>query len=516
MMRLGCTAAVLGLLVLGCSDDNAEPSDTAYDQLVEGLGGKADLEALKGLKIVGSGVRNIPNEGLRPTDPPIQANTFERTVSIDLSADSLRLETERNVQFLFPAASTYTEVLREKLGASTEPFLGAPLGALGSDKAAAIRRQETLLTPQLLLKGLTKADFTSQPDVQLDGAAHHRLVLEEAGPAPLTLFINASTGKLTKLETMELDFYKRDVKLEVFFSDYAVAGNLEFPRKLRLARAGDTLFSEDVSSVEVNPSFEATTFDFPGGVTPAFNQELYDRGLLSHQWYYLLDSVGLPFNGIDTAITPKELAPGVLQLVGGSHHSFLIEQASGVVLVDAPFHEDRGKALSQFIATTVPGKALTHVVASHFHEDHVSGIREVLGNSPGAQLVVHESTEEAWQSILTAPSTLREDALAKAPRAVTILTVPDAAQLTLPDASHPVTLYPLETEHAADLLIAREESSNTVFVVDIYSPGNAGQLNADDFAAGLGAHAVPTDNLKIIGGHGGEVHDYVQLQAQLP
>jgi len=515
MKKLVCAAAMLGALAFGCDDDEEEETTSAFDQLVEGLGGQADLDALTGLRIEGSGVRNIPNEGELPANPPIQANSFERTVSLDLSGDALRVDTAKTVEFLFLGAAEYYDVVKGDLGASTEPFGGAPLGALSSDKTAAIRRQETLLTPHLLLKGLTAANFTTEPDVQVDGVAHHRLVL--AGePKPITLYVNATTGTLTKLETMELDFYMRDVKLEVFFSEWAASGNINFPRDLRLVRGGNTLLLEDVSEIAVNPAFAAGTFDFPGGVTPVLNQALLDRGELTHQWYYLLDSIGLPFSGIDTTITPKVLAPGVQQLLGNSHHSFVVEQAAGVVLVDAPFHEDRGKALSDYIATTFPGKPITHVVASHFHEDHVSGIREVLGANPSAKLVVHESTEATWRAILAAPSTLRPDALERAKRTVEIVTVPDAGSLTLADATNALTLYPVETEHAADLLMAHHAPSNSVFVVDIYSPGFAAQFNADDFKASLATHSIPTAALQIVGGHGTEVHDYDDLLTFAP
>ncbi|HKO95082.1 MAG TPA: hypothetical protein VJU61_28200, partial [Polyangiaceae bacterium] len=208
-----CAAAMLGLLTFGCEDEEEE-TPSAFEQLVEGLGGQADLDALTGLRIEGSGVRNIVHEGELPTDAPIQANTFERTVSLDLTGDSLRVDTAKTVQFLFPGDIEYYDVVKGNLGASTEPFGGMPLGALTSDKTAAIRRQETLLTPHLLLKGLTESNFTTEPDVMLDGVNHHRLVLA-GDPMPLTLFVNATTGTLTKLETMELDFYMRDVKLEV-------------------------------------------------------------------------------------------------------------------------------------------------------------------------------------------------------------------------------------------------------------------------------------------------------------
>jgi glyoxylase-like metal-dependent hydrolase (beta-lactamase superfamily II) len=404
--------------------------------------------------------------------------------------------------------------VRGYLVASTQPFFQTPLGALGSDKVASIRRQELLLTPPLLLRELATMSLQQATDVDLDGV-NHRRVVASGGPAPLTLFIDADTGLLSKLETLENDFYRRDVRLEIFFSDWAPAGNLAFPRALRVVRDGQTLFTEEVSAVTVNPTFPATTFVFPEGVDPVFDQELYERGELSHQWYYLLDSIGLPFTGIDVAITPVEIgSPSVVQLTGASHHSFLVEQELGLVLVDAPLHDDRGDALVDYIEATYPSFEIKDVVVSHFHEDHASGIREVLGRT-GARLVVHESTEAFWREILAAPSSLKPDALERSPREVTIATVPEGGELEIPDSINPIVVYHLETSHAADMLLTHVTSNNSVFVVDIFSPGNAAQLGAADLDAALTTHGVPTEDLTIVGGHGG-VGDYAELEAQLP
>ena len=515
-MRKLAWGAGLVLLGLGCGDDEPEPEPTASatDKLIEALGGQENLDALTGLRIAGTGSRLIPHEGLRPADPSIETNNFEREVLLDFAGDAVRVDTNRDIEFLFPGSQEYTDVVRGNLGASSQPFFGAPLGALGSDKAASIRHQELLLAPQFLIREYDPEDFTQEDDVQLEGETHHQLVAT-GGPAPLTLFVNAETGELSKLETQELDFYLRDVKLEVTYSDWepTASGGISFPRELHVARDGFDLFTEEVTEVEANPAFAAETFEFPGGVTPAFDQELWDRGVLSHQWYYLLDSIGLPFNGVDVSINPTSIADGVTHLVGASHHSFLVEQADGLVLVDAPLHDDRGKALFDYIETNFPGKPIKFIVASHFHEDHVSGIREVLGSTE-ATLVVHESVENHWRDVLSAPSTLKPDALEENPRDVTILTVPNDGSIQLEDAGHPLTIYHLNTTHAADMLLTHDTASNSVFVVDIYSPGNASQLGAADLDAALTNFEVPTADLKIVGGHGG-VGDYAQLQSSL-
>lgn len=518
MNRLKLRMGWVGLLALvaACGDDEKEPEagESATEQLIAALGGQEGLDETDGLRIVGSGSRFMPNEGRTPEDEAIEANTFERTVSIDFEQDALRVDTSRDILFLLPASQEYSDIVRGNLGASTQPFFNAPLGALSSDKTASIRRQELLLTPQLLIRELADATITELEDESIDGESHRRIsaVTDPALP-PLTLYINAETGTLSKLETLEHDFYQRDSELEIFYEDWQAAGPTAYPRSLRVVRGGHTLFTEEVTAVAVNPTFAADTFQFPEGVTPQFDADLYLRGQLASQWFYLLDAVGLPFTGIDRSITPVEVGPGVFQLVGGSHHSLLIEQSDGLVLVDAPFHEERGGALVDFAAAEFPGKPITHVVASHFHEDHVSGIREVLGLTE-ASLVVHASVEDFWQSIIEAPSSLKPDALEATPREVEILTVPEAGELVLEDSTQPVSLFHLASDHAVDLLLTHEPASNTVFVVDIYSPGFLYPAAAD-LDASITEHAIPTTDLKIVGGHGGEIHDYADLQANL-
>ena len=520
MLRVTMKVGLVGLLALGaaCSDDEEEettqPEQSATDQLIEALGGQDALDAIEGLSIEGTGSRFVPNEGRTPEDEAIEANTFERTVAINFEDDALRVDTSRDIEFLLPASQEYTDVVRGNLGASSQPFGGAPLGALSSDKTASIRRQETLLTPQLLVRELENATITELDDAPLDGVNQRRVTVAFDSDLPSwTLHINAETGTLTKLETQELDFYQRDSSLEIFYDEWEAAGTTAFPRSLRVVRGAHTLFTEEVSEVAVNPTFRADAFEFPDGITPTFDAELYARGELSSQWFYLLDAIGLPFTGIDTTINPAEVGAGVFQLVGNSHHSFLVEQSDGLLLVDAPFHEERAEALVDFAAAEFPGKPIKYIVASHFHEDHVSGIRQVLGQTDAA-LVVHASVEGFWRSLLDAPSSLKPDALDEAPREVDIQTVPEGGELVLDDATRPVTLYHLESEHAVDLLLTHEPVSNAVFVVDIYSPGFLYPAPADLDATILDK-GIPTANLQIVGGHGGEIHDYAQLQANL-
>lgn len=520
-------ALALSFSAFGCGGDSekgatsvgaqavttTEPRPSTVEALITALGGQRTLDSIQRLRIQGSGTRHIVNEGVRPGDDPDEANTFQRSVSIDLGADALRVDTSRDIVFQFRTSQEYSDTIRGKLGVSTQTVFGIPVGALSSDKVAAIRRQELLLTPHLLLRELTPAALADGKDETLDGALQHTLVAL-GGPAPLTLFVDASSGLITKLQTMEHAFYERDVRLEVLFDDWAPVGDTNFPRSTRVLVNGRERFNQQVSDVTINPAFDAGTFEFPASLTPVFDEALYARGVLSHQWYAMFDSIGLPVSGLDLSIKPVDVARNVRQLVGPTHHTFVVQQQSGLILVDAPQYDERGGALVDYLAAAYPGVPVTHVVASHFHEDHVAGIREVLGRTK-ASLVVQESVAEFWRGLLAAPSTLSPDALADSPRSVNVLTVPDGGELTLDDASNPVTLYHLSTPHAADMLLTRDVASNSVFVVDIYSPGLAVQSGAAELDGAIRSYDIPTAELRIVGAHGAGIDDYATLQASL-
>jgi len=519
-MRTIIPVLCLGFIMTGCPADDEggdppSPADAVADELIEALGGQETFDGLAGFRLQATGSRFIPHEGVNPDDPPIQANTFQRTIAFDLVNDALRVDTAREVLFLFLGMSSYVDIIRGDLGTTTQGFPGGPpLVNLSSDKVASIRMQEMLMNPHALVARFAPAGFESGGDAPLEGVLHHRLIAM-GSPRPLTLFVNADTGQLTKVATTEHDFYLRDVTLEVEYTNWqTTATGVAYPGTVELIRDGDVLISQQVSGFETNPAFAAGTFDFPTDATPMLDAELFARGTMVSQWYYLLDSIGLPFFGVDTGITPVEVVEGVQQLQGGSHHSFVVEQEEGLVLVDAPLHEDRGDALIAYLDDEFDGKPITHVVASHFHEDHTSGIRQVLG-ATDAVLVVHESVVDLWEELLTRPSTISPDALASAPREVEIVTVPDDGDLTLEDATHPVTFYDMNSGHANDLIMAYEPSSNTVFVVDIYSPGFEAQFAAPDLDTTIVDNDIPTDELNILGGHGGLMHTYDDLQGFL-
>src|SRR5439155_1503288 len=72
---------------------------------------------------------------------------------------------------------------------------------------------------------------------------------------------------------------------------------------------------------------------------------------------------------------PTQLAPGVFFLGGGTHNSLAIEQTNGIVIVEPPLYDERSDAVIAWASAQFPGKPITHLVITHFHDDHSGGLR---------------------------------------------------------------------------------------------------------------------------------------------
>lgn len=496
-----------------------DPTLAPLDKMFAALGGRDAVLALEGIEVDATGVRFIAGQGPDPAAEPAVANAYATTTSLDLGQDFARVDTAREVRFLFAGTiQTFAEIAQGDRGAvdGIESGFGFPTGAMGPDRAAAFRKQLRLMHPLLLARAIA-ADETIVRDggeAVLGRLLFHVLVVDDA-VAPIEVYVDAQTGEIARVATVENDYMHRDVPLEAIYLRWEPAGTVRAPREAYLVKDGEILVAEDREVAVVDPTFDAALFDFPAGANPAVDADLALRGERSHQFHYTGQGFGLPFDGIEGPFTANALTPSVVHLVGQTHHSLVVEQQNGLVVIDAPLYDERAEAILDELGTRFPGKSITHVVASHFHEDHVSGIRTLLG-ATNASLVVSAHTADFWREILAAPSTIVPDALAANPRNVAIITVPPSGTLTLPDATNPVTLNNLTNFHAADLLMAYTPDADVAFIVDIYSPGNgAYPFVTAQFRDALVAATFDSPTLRIAGGHGFGTATFAQLESDI-
>src|SRR3954447_10668186 len=143
---------------------------------VAGLGGRASLQRLRTFRLQATGRSFIFDEGLNPSDEGTPALTYTQTLNMELRsvADRLRID---SVRTSLGAARNIREVLVGRLGylSGVDSNGGRPATvAMTFDRWAAVRREQRLLNPQLLLReAVARPSIASTfPSRTLNGRLH--------------------------------------------------------------------------------------------------------------------------------------------------------------------------------------------------------------------------------------------------------------------------------------------------------------------------------------------------------
>src|SRR5690349_194192 len=225
-LRLAAATIVLAVLVpAGLAAAAGAQTRAGTSPLVaralDGVGGRSAITGLRTFRLQTTGRTFIFDEGLRPDNTLTPASTFTQTLNAELrrSGDRLRADSVRTSQ---GAARTVSEVIKGRLGYITgvDANNAAPATtAMTSDRWAAVRREQRLLNPHLLLRDVIAHPSlaTRFPSTTIKGRAHRVLVVNDP-VAPIRLYVDARTGRIDRLSTEDHQYLRRDVRLIVDFS----------------------------------------------------------------------------------------------------------------------------------------------------------------------------------------------------------------------------------------------------------------------------------------------------------
>ncbi len=512
-MKVGVLLAITVILAIAVAGCTAPPPTQPVEKAFDGIGGKTVIENLGAFSYEATGKRGLIFESFTPDDPPRKTTTFTVKVSHDIKGDNLRLDYIRNIDFLGVKTTTNSsEIIAGQMGyiAGSEALRGGPAGDMTSARWASTRRQHRLLNPQLILR-----DIAAYPSIASDGGtavfngARHLLLIVRDDVHPITLFVNAETGQISRLVTKENDYLRRDTDLEITYSGWQEStGGLRFPTDISISFGGQVIHQEKRGNFQVNPTFAADLFKFPPG--PVYNAEAATRGERSSQYHQIFASVGLPKDASQTNVSARELAPGVFFITGGTHNSLAIEQEKGIAVVEAPLDEARSKAVIAWIKSKWPGKPITYIISDHFHIDHSGGLRTYVAE--GATVVLGVGSEQFFTKNLAAKSSIEPDALELAPRTAVINAVPLNGSFAIPDTLRPVTVYHVPSTHAVDLVMAFVEKEGIVFTSDIYTPPGEAGPGAKELNDAIVKYGIKVTT--IAGGHGDTI-SYGEFKGKL-
>lgn len=489
-------------LAAGCGDDESpdEQPDAApdpgpdaaapslLDQAADALGGADALRAIEHVRITGTGTRFEYAEGYAPDDEPHPIYTFTLALDIDVATGRARVERTGNVDFLgaeFPLA--FSEVVASDAGAfaGCDSILGLCSEAMLPQRTAAVSRALRLRNPHLVLRHALETPDAWQegPDRTIDGTTYRTLIIEDEW-RPITLYLDPATKHIALASTDDVDHALGDVELRVYFDDWSDAGDLRFPRGLRMTMDGVVLLTESERSVEVDGAVAPDLFDPLEAAAPITEQADYTWGLQHSQWHERWAAVGIALDSNFDFVDAVEIAAGsdVYLLGGALHNTLAVELEDGVVLVDAPYHERRSQAILAKVSELWPGKPVTHLVLTHFHDDHTAGARTIA--AAGADLIVSEHGVAYFTGVIEAEHALAPDALAKSDVTPTITPVTGTQPLVLGAGERRVEVWPITTAHARDMVMVHVPHAKLVFETDLYSanPQALDQPLLGDFA----------------------------------
>ena len=481
----------------------ASPLATALERAVASIGGKEALEGLESFSLESAGERWILHEGFLPRDEAGPAGSFTLQLTYDITGDNLRLDYIRNSS---GRDREVTEVISDQLGyiSGADANFGPPgVKPLTSDRWASIRKEQRLLNPHIILRdALATPGLVSFGNREtLNGTTHSVLVVHDE-IFSINLYVNEETNQITKLATMELDYFRRDVPLEALYSNWQQFDGFSFPMNVEITLDGETIHSEKRTTIEVNPSLDGDLFEFPSAVSPTFDAELADRGRRTSQFIQAFAYLGFLKDGDHGEVNAIEVRPGIFHLLGGPNNSMVVEQEKGIVVVEGVLHDQRAEAIISWVQDTFPGKPITHVVSTHHHIDHAGGMRPFV--AAGATAIVHEAVEVFFREMFqSTDSKIMPDALDRNPVEATIAVVPADGSFIIADSLRPVGVYTAQTPHAADKMIIFVQNEGIVFVSDIYSPGAPPGPGAEQFNDAVIRNDL--DVTTIVGGHGGTI-----------
>lgn len=456
-------------LVVAAGCTRLTPEQQLVHDVAQALGGVERVNTAGVLTLEGTGRQFNLGQDLRPglAEQTFTVSAYSRVV--DLTGPRARTTLTRTPNFPYfqgPQAQTQVQGVDGDVAYATS---ASGTSTRASTAVAADRRAERFHHPLVLVRAALAAG-AAPPALRTTGDERVLDITTDAGVVTLVVGADAVPRRIESPGTHQ---NLGDVRLTTTFADYVEAGGLRLPTRVSTKvddfTTGDyTVTNRADQTAPLEAPADARSAAAPA--PPAVN------------------------------VTVEEVARGVWFLGGQSHHSVVVLLAGQLVLIEAPQSEARTLAVIAKARTLQPGTPLTHLVLSHHHFDHSTGLRAAIAE--GLTVVAHEGNAAFVADIAKRPFTRQPDALAKAPKAATV--VPVGASHVMGDGARRLELHHVAgNPHSDTMLMAYLPAERLLIQVDAFSPGGTYHPYAANLLATIERLKLRVD--RIVPLHGGIV-----------
>jgi glyoxylase-like metal-dependent hydrolase (beta-lactamase superfamily II) len=525
MRRIGLLLAVF-LVVMSCATTQ-QRGQALVSRGIQAVGGVDALAGIKTLSVKGTVRQWEPEQSKTPGGEMRFAGESTFTAVSDVAGGAARIDWVRNFADPSPRTFTFTEIVTPDAGyvagidstARTKQSLEAnpPAHSMSSLRLAASQRELRRGSALLLLDMQKNPDrVAAVGDVTVAGVAYPAAEYR-VGDQTMTVLFDRATGLPARIRTLDYDSIWGDVTYDLVLSDWQVMDGIRVATTQKYELNGRTVMETRIAELKKNVALDADRFAIPDTFKAAASKPA--TGDVPYQWVLRRQFIGVYLDSESTSYDTRgstglrlvELAPGVNHVVGGTHHSLMVETRDSVVIFDAPVSDRHSNWVLSAARAKYLRKPVKYLVLTHHHMDHAGGLRAYAAE--GATIVVGKGAAAHYRRVLAAPYTRNPDLTPKDLSRTPIVEVAD--KYVLSEGSGEVHAYLIENPHADSTLIGYVPAPRLGFVTDIWSPG-AGPLpprlvpDTSALVAGVKKHGISP--LKFAGGHG-SVFDYAPLAA---
>ncbi|MBI2361145.1 MAG: MBL fold metallo-hydrolase [Deltaproteobacteria bacterium] len=245
---------------------------------------------------------------------------------------------------------------------------------------------------------------------------------------------------LTRVETRNPNTVLGDMLVETTYSDYRDFAGVKFPTRIVQRQAGHRTLDLTVNNVHPN-SAAAAALEVAASAQPGTAPPLRAEA--------------------------REVAGGLWDVGGDQCHSYLVEFADHLVVIEAPGNDARANAVIAEVKRAVPDKPIRYLVNTHHHFDHAGGVRRFVAE--GITIITHEMNKPYYEEIFRNPNRLNPDRLALSNRTAVIEGVGDKRVLT--DGAMTMELYHIRGNlHDEAMLMVYLPKERLLIQTDAHNP----------------------------------------------
>ena len=465
------TAATLAVTSIARDSIVAQTPDSIVQRGVDAIGGAAALRGLAStVTDLNAALFQLGQEET-PLSPPRATLSFAR-ITYDFGGNRYAIEQENR-----PFAGPPTRIRRVMAGGVGMIVNNTAENPDARANVAASARTMRLSPLQLLRTALeTPASLRAAQAKRWRGDVMD--AVRVAGQDTATLYFDRASGLLTVVEVVTDDPILGDRRTATWYTRWQDAGTLKFPRQIDTEVNGRLSQHQVVTAVTVNGTLADSTFAMPESIRTR--------------------AASAPTTPPACPVNLVDVAPGVWRAEGGTHFSLVVEQATRLVVIEAPQNATRSRAVLDTLRSRFPTKRVAFAVNTHHHWDHAGGLREYM--AAGVPVATHRRNVEFVRDIASATKTIARDAISRGRAAPPITSVGDS--LTLGSGDSRVVLYRLPSVHAEGILAAYVPSARILFVADVLSPGPTLPALGSQEVVSLGTSRGLTID-RVVGAHGG-------------